>query len=225
MEPEFWQQRWQANEIGFHQADVNPHLIRFWGDLQLGHDDNVLVPLCGKSHDMRWLAERGHGVVGVELSAIAVAHFFKEQGLDAQRHELNGGLECWHRHPYTVFCGDFFQLRTIELPPLAGIYDRAALIALPPTTRRAYATELCRLGPLPILLITLEYPQSAMDGPPFAVSEDEVHGLFGDHYHIDCRLTEDALASNPRLQERGGLPWLTQKAFTLRPRAHLTRQT
>ncbi|HMT81543.1 MAG TPA: thiopurine S-methyltransferase, partial [Azonexus sp.] len=69
---ERWQQSWRDREIAFHQNVVNPHLVKFWQNLRLTAADRVFVPLCGKSLDLRWLADQGHTVVGVELSPLAV---------------------------------------------------------------------------------------------------------------------------------------------------------
>lgn len=83
MEPAFWQKRWADNQIGFHQAQVNPYLQKYWPRLQLAPASRVLVPLCGKSLDLAWLAGQGYRVLGVELSRQAVEGFFREHGLDA----------------------------------------------------------------------------------------------------------------------------------------------
>jgi thiopurine S-methyltransferase len=68
MQPEFWHKRWASNQIGFHLPQVNPYLQRFWPALGLEEGSRVLVPLCGKSLDLLWLAHQGHEVLGVELS-------------------------------------------------------------------------------------------------------------------------------------------------------------
>ncbi|MBB4815130.1 hypothetical protein HNP03_003766 [Pseudomonas rhodesiae] len=85
MEPEFWHDRWATNQIGFHQSDINPYLLRHWPSLALAHGAQVLVPLCGKSLDLIWLASLGHRVLGVELSEQAVQTFFSEQFISMVR--------------------------------------------------------------------------------------------------------------------------------------------
>jgi thiopurine S-methyltransferase len=84
MQPEFWHKKWASNQIGFHLPQVNPYLQRFWPDLNLSSHARVLVPLCGKSLDLLWLAGRGHRVLGIELSEKAVEGFFSEQQLQPQ---------------------------------------------------------------------------------------------------------------------------------------------
>ncbi len=78
MEQEFWHQRWAENQIGFHRDSVHPMLMRYWSTLCPMPDETVLVPLCGKSIDLNWLAEKHEHVIGVELSDIAVRAFFQK---------------------------------------------------------------------------------------------------------------------------------------------------
>lgn len=220
MDREFWYQRWRAGETGFHDTDVNPLLVRYWPGLEVDRSDRVFVPLCGKSVDMVWLASRGHRVLGVELSPIAVEAFFDEQGLDPRvRHR--DGLEIWDAGDIRVYCGDFFALDRALTGRIGAVYDRAALIALPETMRADYVRHLRSLLPpagAPMLLVTLDYDAAEMDGPPFPVTHDEVDDRFGVGWRIEQVHVEDALAGSPRLRERG-LTALSQAVYRLLPRA------
>ncbi len=79
-----------------------------------------------------------------------------------------------------LFCGDFFVLTPAVLRPPAAIYDRAALISWVPELRAAYVDHLTALTKpgTQILLVTIEYPQPQMAGPPFSVNSDDVQALF-----------------------------------------------
>lgn len=46
MEKDFWLERWEREEIGFHQNEVNPYLRQYWQELHLARDSVVFVPLC-----------------------------------------------------------------------------------------------------------------------------------------------------------------------------------
>jgi thiopurine S-methyltransferase len=203
MEPEFWHQRWESNQIAFHEGQVNAYLARHYADLKLAPGQTVFVPLCGKSVDLRWLADRGAHVLGVELSPIAVESFFGEQGLTPRTHK-DGAFTVWESGPIRLLCGDFFALTPADLTGVQAVYDRAALIALPPERRVEYVEHLDRLvpGTRRTLLVTLEYPQEQMQGPPFSVSEHEVHTLFGGA-SIERLGAQDVLADNPRFREKG----------------------
>lgn len=185
MDASFWQQRWASNQIGFHEAEHHPQLRAHWPTLGVTAG-RVLVPLCGKSLDMVWLRERGHEVLGVELSDIAVRAFFAERDLTPTV-EQSAGYEVFAAHGYTLLCGDFFALTTAALGAFDAIYDRAALIALPPDMRRDYATTLTRLAApgTPMLTITVEYDTSVLSPPPFTVTGEEVQALYADAWRID----------------------------------------
>lgn len=131
MDPTFWRERWQKKEIGFHQPAYHTLLLKHWPQLQLAPGSRVFVPLCGKSLDMVWLAEQGHRVVGAELSELAVDEFFAERGL-APTVRTVGNFTVKAAGPYELWCGDIFELPREAVADVAGVYDRAALIALPP---------------------------------------------------------------------------------------------
>ena len=204
MKAQFWLQRWQDGQTGFHLDDVLPLLPKHWSSMALPVGSRVFVPLAGKSKDMLWLASQGYRVLGVELSPLAVRQFFEENKLEPVIHESAAG-----RHfvagPIELICGDFFDLGEADLSGCAAMYDRAALIALPVEMRRRYATHLSRMLPAEcrMLLITIDYAQSEMDGPPFSVNADEVQVLYADDWQITMLERRDILAAEPRFMERG----------------------
>ena len=218
MDKEFWLERWRLGETGFHQRSAHQDLQRHWSALRAPADSTVFVPLCGKSLDMAWLRAQGHRVLGVELAADAVRDFFAEQALQPTR-ELRDGLDWWQAGGITIACGDFFALRPGHLQEVASVYDRAALIALPPAMRRDYVQHLQRILPpsAAMLQVTLDYPQAQMDGPPFAVLPAELAELYGARFEILPLAARDTLAEEPRFRERG-LKQLLERTDLLRPR-------
>jgi len=215
MDLNFWHERWQANLTGFHQSEINDYLVRYWPRLNLAKDSRILVPLCGKSLDMLWLREQGHPVVGVEVSQIAIESFFEENGLTPVVHEEHFG----HRYvadQLELLCADFFSLTQADIGELGAFYDRAALIALTPAQRAVYAGHLPRLldGGTTGLLITLEYNQLQMSGPPFSVHQEEVGRLFDSAFTIEHLFQFDALEDNQKFRGKG-LTELSEHAFLL----------
>ncbi|USD66506.1 thiopurine S-methyltransferase [Vibrio sp. SCSIO 43136] len=174
---ELWHSKWAANQIGFHLTDVNPLLKQYWPKLGPAHEMNVLVPLCGKSEDLVWLAEKHHEVIGVELSDIAVRAFFAEHFYTPTVTPLNGQHSLYQFDELSLYAGDFF---TAPIAPVDLVYDRAALIALPQELREQYVEKVlsCAKDGAKILLVTLDYQQQDMKGPPFAVPASEVEQLF-----------------------------------------------
>lgn len=204
MKKEFWLERWEKQEIGFHQDEVNPYLSQYWPVLDAGRDSAVFVPLCGKSRDMLWLGEQGHTVLGVELSVIAVHAFFEENDL-VPHHASDGKFDSCEAGAFRLLCGDFFDLTKEHLVNVRAVYDRASLVALPPEMRERYARHLVSILPpaAQILLVTFDYPQEEMPGPPFAVSASEVEALYREYAEVRLLAQKDALPQNPRFQQRG----------------------
>jgi thiopurine S-methyltransferase len=183
-DPNFWLGRWERGETGWHQTEVEPRLIENFSGLQ---PTSVFVPLCGKSLDLVWLHQQGHEVLGVELSERACREFFDEQGLTPAV-TVVGPLKLFSCERYRLFQGDFFKLTPELLGPVGAVYDRAALIALPPDLRPQYARHMKTLLSAPslrFLQIILERSPHDVTGPPHSILESEVESLYGDGFKVE----------------------------------------
>ncbi|MCY1339453.1 Thiopurine S-methyltransferase [compost metagenome] len=216
MDEQFWRSRWAENQIGFHQSEVNPYLQRYWPQLALPHGCQVLVPLCGKTLDMAWLAGQGHRVLGVELAERAVQDFFAEQGL-TPRVTQQGVLRRYSAGAIAILQGDFFAVTAADVAQCQALYDRAALIALPPPMRDDYVAHLQRILPARCvgLMVTLDYEQARMDGPPFSVPETEVCRHLQAGWEVEMLERNDVLGNNWKFASRG-LDALHEPVFRLR---------
>lgn len=216
MSSEFWAERWARKEIGFHQRSINDYLQRYWGRLAVPANARVLVPLCGKTLDMHWLREQGHCVIGVEVVRSAVAEFFDEWGVEAKITN-EGGFERWQAAGIELLCGDFFDLKPADVAGVRAVFDRAALIALPAPVRESYAVKLRDILPADTrtLLVTADYAQHEMSGPPFAVSDAEVRRLFADR-SIELLVENDITQrpENARFRDRG-VTRLVERVYVL----------
>lgn len=184
MEPEFWQNRWQERRIGFHRADPNPILLKYLAKLQLPAGARIMVPLCGKTLDIGWLAAQGYHVVGAELSPIAVKEFFEELGVAPTITEV-GPLKKHSVPQIDIYLGNIFDLSKEELGQVDGIYDRAALVALPLDIRNRYSAHLRQItGTAPQLLGSFEYDESLIEGPPFAITAEGIAQQYAGSYDI-----------------------------------------
>jgi len=175
---EDWLGRWDQGRTGWHEPAGNEGLKSYWPDDAT--PGSVLVPLCGKTPDLLWLARRGHEVVGVELSRVAVAGFFDDHDLQFECESV-GPLSRYTAtdYPLTVYCGDYFEFHTGNFDAL---YDRGALVALPASQRPRYVEHTRQLlnPDAKRLVITLEYDQQIVNGPPFAVAADEMTSYWDD---------------------------------------------
>jgi len=215
VDAEFWHSRWRDNLVAFHKERTNRYLEKYFDALELGDGDRVLVPLCGKSVDMRWLREQGCTVTGVELSDIAVRDFFSEQGIAASARQA-GAFRILEGDGIELLQGDFFALDATHTAKVSAVYDRAALVALPGELRVRYVDHLTSLlaPEVPMLLLTFEYPAHEIDGPPFSVDEAQVRELYAGKRRVTRLESVDRLESESKLAERG-LTQLQEHAFLL----------
>jgi thiopurine S-methyltransferase len=204
LQPEFWHERWRGGQIGFHQPAVDRSLREQWPVLGLASGSSVFVPLCGKSLDLLWLRDQGHSVTGVELSAVALESFCMENGIPAMRRTLDH-FDVYQAANLQLYCGDFFALTPPLLGAVTAVYDRAALISWIAELRAGYVAHISALTRpgTQTLLVTLEYPQTQMKGPPFSVTADDVEHLYARNHAIQELSRHDVLATEPRLRSRG----------------------
>lgn len=199
-----WHQHWTRKSPGFHEGKVNVYLQHYLNLFNLGPGDRVFMPLCGKAHDILWLAQQGLQVVGVELSEVAVRSFFEESELEYEAAD-EYTFSVYRSDNITLYQGDFMDLQAAQLGYCKLVYDRASIVAIESFNREIYSKKLISLVPAktPILMILLEYDQNVMRGPPFSVPFSEVEGYFGDLYRITHLETREQIDESPRWRERG----------------------
>ncbi|NUM52905.1 MAG: thiopurine S-methyltransferase [Candidatus Hydrogenedentes bacterium] len=191
MDAQFWHQKWEINDIAFHQSQANPALVAHFDKLALPPESRVFVPLCGKTLDIHWLLANGYCVVGAELSRIAVDQLFADLKLDPIV-SLSGDSQRYSAEGIDVFVSDVFHVTSEMLGSVDAVYDRAALVALPEKMRIRYAAHVIEItNCAPQLLISFVYDQRRMDGPPFSVNDEEIHRHFGDSYQLTCLSNEE----------------------------------
>lgn len=196
---DFWIARWREKQIGFHQQGASPFLAQEYERFAPKVNSRVLVPLCGKSKDLTWLASRGHDVVGVELAQQAIDEYWAEEG-KVERVQL--------------IAADFFDVQPKQVGSFDWVFDRAALIAMETSKQPAYVQHLRSLI-VPggrIFLIADAYDQTRMSGPPFSVPEERVRWLFAGARSIEKLAEHDALEE--RFKQRG-LDWMTETAYAI----------
>lgn len=196
MDESFWHRKWERNEIAFHRQEANPLLVTYFGDLSLPEGSRVFLPLCGKTRDIYWLLSHGYRVAGAELSKLAVEQLFAELGVEPNITVIDS-ISRYSANNVDVFVGDIFSLSRSLLGQIDAIYDRAALVAFPELMRDRYAVHLVEIADhAPQLLVSYEYDQRLLDGPPFSVSDEEVIRRYQESY---------ALKLLAKVEVKGGL--------------------
>lgn len=184
MQHEFWHERWENNQIGFHLDTANPLLVRHFHQLALTPGQRIFVPLCGKSLDIHWLLAQGYHVVGAELSTLAVEALFESLAIVPEV-RTEGAFTHYHAEHIDIFNGDIFALGATQSGHIDAIYDRAALVALPQEMRQRYTRHLREItNHAPQLLVSFDYDQSVQPGPPFSVNAEEVSSHYSPYYTL-----------------------------------------
>lgn len=191
MDASFWHQRWEKNEIAFHQSKANPLLVEYFHELSLAKGSRIFVPLCGKTLDISWLLSNGYRVAGAELSKVAIEQLFMELGVQPKISGV-GEVDQWSVKNIDIFVGDIFALSRKILGPVDAVYDRAALVAFPEDMRNRYTAHLTEMtDKAPQLLICYDYDQRLMEGPPFSVSNEEVKRYYTVNYDLTLIASTD----------------------------------
>lgn len=203
MDRDFWLERWREGRTAFHEGAPNA-LLTNHAPLLGASPRRVFVPLCGKTRDMAYLASLGHEVVGVELSPLAAEAFFADSKVTPQR-ATRGKFEAFSAEGITILVGDVFDTSEETLGRIDSVYDRAALVALPPEMQERYAAHvLALLAPsAPILLVTFDYDTTKMQGPPFAIPPERVSALFDARCTIERLGTRDVGDERPTFRAAG----------------------
>ena len=191
MDKRFWLQKWEKNNIAFHRSDANPSLVNHFDQLALAKGSRIFVPLCGKTLDIAWLLAQGYRVVGAELAEMAIDQLFVELGVEPTVLDL-GDVKHYSATGIDIFVGNIFDVSRKMLGAVDAVYDRAALVALPKAMRNRYTAHLMEVtDKAPQLLVTYEYDQSVMDGPPFSISDEEVNQHYRHSYGLNLLVSAD----------------------------------
>lgn len=215
MEISYWKSRWEKNNIGFHNPEINHYLLEFEERVISHQTKNVFVPLCGKTSDLMWFKNKGLTVTGVEAIDLACEQFFSEQSLTAQLSKSHGFTI--HSVPdLALWCGNFFDAPIKLIQEADFIYDRACIVALPENLRKSYAAKINQSAKTAtsFMIHTFTYNQEKMSGPPFCVPREEISELFGAEWAISVLFDSPVLSRYERYKTRG-LDNLSEQVYHL----------
>ena len=199
-----WHSHWTRKTPGFHEGQVNAYLEQFLPLFNLNLGDSIFMPLCGKAVDILWLSKQGYRVIGVELSEVAVLSFFEESNIEFEK-VLQQDLTVYKAQNITLYQGDFMHIQPEYLTDCKLVYDRASIVAIEPFNRQSYKQKMLQIIPegIPMLVVTLDYDQDIMQGPPFSVPASEISDLYQPEYTIQFLQSSEQSTVGSRWRERG----------------------
>lgn len=211
MEAKFWFDSWEKGGFytSFHRKDIHPYVLNYLTPDELA-GKTCLVPLCGKSVDMMYLAAFADKVIGVEIVEKAILEFFEENNL--AYHQPDD--ETYIAGNITLLRKDFMQLTSQEIGHIDWVYDRASLVALPDKMREDYLYSIDRLTDIGTksLVITLEY-FPLINSAPFSIPISEMEDYYGLGHFINH--IESPLLMNHGMVRRWNLAYLYEHGFLL----------
>jgi thiopurine S-methyltransferase len=205
-----WKKSWNNGKTGFHLSEANPSLVEYAH--LFAENSSILFPLCGKSLDMHFLMEAHHTIIGVELVSQAITEFFTEWKVQPKREKNK-----YSHDGITIIESNIFNVQQQNLPVIDAVFDRAALIALPPHIRPQYANHLLSLlkDKGKILLISYDMPRDQEIGPPFPARKNDIPNLFCNASSVTLlKEIYKTAKDEPRLVQRG-MDWSKEHVWLI----------
>ena len=162
--PMDWDQRFRDVTTPWERQGLHPAFLHWRDSGAFGNTERVIVPGCGRSHELLAFAALGKSAIGADLSATALA-WQREQldkaGLDAELIEAD--ILLWQ--PET---------------PLDGVYEQTFLCAIPPRLREEYEQAVHAWLKPGGRLFALFMQKEEMGGPPYSCGIPAMRELFPD---------------------------------------------
>ena len=164
-----WQGLYEANDMRWDLGEVAPPFIKLLeaGKLPVG---KVLIPGCGRGHEVMYLAQNGFDVTGVDFAKGATSYLEKT----LKECNLNG----------RVVHQDFFKLDVSH----NGVYDlvleQTFFCAINPSLRPDYCKTVARILKPGGKLIGLFYNTGEEGGPPHNTTREDIESIFSETFTI-----------------------------------------
>ncbi|XP_077123781.1 thiopurine S-methyltransferase-like [Ranitomeya variabilis] len=217
-----WKQKWETRNIVFHENHVHQLLVEFINEMQNGRRQlNIFFPLCGKAVDMKWLADMGHNVVGVDVCEIGLKEFFSEHNIPYTEEAVAEipGAKVFKSVSGNIalYCCSIYDISHSVIGRFDGMWDRGAFVAVNPKDRERYANIVLSLmaKDCRYLLVTVEYDIKLVRGPPFYVSDSDLQNLLGRSCTLKLLKKINALTNK---QKQWGLDFFCEKIYLVTER-------
>lgn len=211
-EDKFWHQAWEDGRTRFHLSEYNTNLVKFFPSYSFKQKNSCLVPLCGKTLDMHFLADHFENVVGVDIVKMPLEQFFSDHQINSHEEPKNKSI---NGRNITLYERDFLNDNLAELKQFDFIYDRASLVAIEPKLRPKYVQQIKNFFHQDTILHLATFEREIHGGgPPYDLTPDEVREYFND-FNIEMLIDE----SRDFEDREGNLHKTFQKVFKIKKRA------
>ena len=157
-----WEALYQQGDTGWDRGEVSPALHTWLEQGAFDGATTVLIPGCGRGHEVIELAKRGFDVTALDLAPSAIAHLknmLKQEDVQA-----------------SAECVNIFEYKKPE--HFDVVYEQTCLCAIEPDEREQYAQAVYQwLKPNGKLLLSMMQTGDA-GGPPFHCDFMDMKKLF-----------------------------------------------
>ncbi|XP_043921204.1 thiopurine S-methyltransferase isoform X2 [Protopterus annectens] len=214
-----WLNRWENKQTPFHMNEAHK-MLKKYVDVMLNGKDHlrILFPLCGKAVDMKWLADLGHKIVGIEVSEKAILEFFTEQSVSYSKEAVSDvpGATLFKSSDgkISIYCCSIYDVSSSFIGKFDGIWDRGSLVAISPCDRQRYSELMLSLmeDDCCYLLEAFDYDPRLHKGPPFFVPFSAIEELYGSTCNIKFLEAADMLTDR---QREWGLDYFIQNIYMI----------
>jgi methyl halide transferase len=186
MSREYWENLYQTGDTRWDKGEPSPGLVDFLSDHKLTKG-TVLVPGCGRGHDVRAWAQAGFTATGLDVAPSAIRDSIEQTtaaGLNAEFREGNFLQD----EPFARF--DY-------------VFEHTLFCAINPSERDAYVQGLGRWLKPAGKFVAVFYLIPDTEGPPFGTTREEIRQKFEPRFLLE----EDWVPRS--YPNRTGLEWMT----------------
>jgi methyl halide transferase len=159
---DYWQNRYDQGTTGWDRGQPSPGLAWFQKRVRVTDCPRVLVPGCGRGHEVLALAAAGFSVTAVDFAPAAVE-------------QLQATLKS-HQVTAEVLQANLMDYEPAD--PFDAIYEQTCLCALHPEQWTQYIQNLSQWLRPGGLLFAIFMQTTNPEGPPFACRLPQMRQLF-----------------------------------------------
>ncbi|XP_062578286.1 thiopurine S-methyltransferase-like [Saccostrea cucullata] len=196
MTVESWKESWETSDIGFHNPNLNEEFLKYNKRMLTRPGMRIFVPLCGKAVEMKWLADHGYKVVGLEVAPVPCKAFFEENNIPYKISEI-GAIQGEKYESLdeniVIYSCDFFHLTVGICGEFDGIWDCGGLNAMDIEDRVSYIHKIRTfMGKGCINLTEFVNFDKSMSDVPWSMSTEDLQKGFGEGFKVEFLTKEEA---------------------------------
>ncbi len=187
MSREYWEELYRKGETQWDKGEASPGLVDFLAEHPELPRGTVLVPGCGRGHDVRAWAQAGFKATGFDIAPSAI--------LSGTEKTILAELKADYR------LGDF--LRDEPFARFDYVFEHTLFCAIQPAERELYVSALRRWLKPDGLYVSIFYMIPDEEGPPFGCTREEIRKRFDLYFELEAEWVPRSYAN------RTGLEWMT----------------